>query len=118
MSEEQKLRDVLEVHGILGVLDYCIANPTDTLGAANTALVRGALTTVRRLIRDHGKPNAQLHTLLGALADGVTFARVVTMGEKCTVPPAQRLRIGQALDECGWRLQGAADASRKAALDE
>lgn len=114
--ELNKLREVLEERGILGVLQHCIDNPTETLGAANTALVRGALLVTLRLIRDHGKIAAQLHALLGGLADGAVFARVMTTSEGCKVEASDRLKLMQVLDECGWRLQRGVEATQKAAL--
>jgi hypothetical protein len=117
-AEQLKLREVLEERGILGVLQHCIANPTETLGVANTALTRGVLTVAHRLIRDHGKPASQLHALLGALADGATFARVICTSEGCPLDPAERLGIMKLIDEMGWRFQSAADRAAKAARRE
>lgn len=117
-AELAKLREVLEERGVLGVLQHCIDNPTETLGAANTALIRGALLFTYRLIRDHGKVNTTLHTLLGGLTDGAVFARVILAGEKCTIDPAPRLRIGSNLDESIWRLQTATEAAVSGARRE
>jgi hypothetical protein len=113
--ELNKLREVLEERGILGVIDYCLANPGDTLGAANTALNRGALVTVRGLIDASAQPVEVLTILLRGLADGATLARVIATSEGCPIDPAPRLRIMQALDDSGWRLDGAAQAAFGAA---
>jgi hypothetical protein len=122
MSLEQKaaerLQEILHDHGVLGVLFYFTENPTTVLGAANTALNRGALLVAYRLISNHGKVNGVLHALLGALADGAVLARVMVMDERCTVEPAARLAIGRNLDETIWRLQNAAAAAAKAARND
>ncbi len=117
-AELNKLREVLEERGILGVLAFCAENAADTLGVANTALTRGGLVVARRLIDYHGRPATQLHALLGALADGATFARVACTSEGCPLDPAERLSIMKLLDEVGWRFQSAADRAAKAARRE
>ena len=114
----EKLQDILHVYGLESVLFHFIEHSSEVLGVADTGLVRGALLTAYRLVRDHGKPTKQLFTLLGALADGTTFARAILSSGQCAVPPAQRLGIDVNLDESGWRLQRAAETARKAALDE
>jgi hypothetical protein len=112
----EKLQAIIDEHGALGVLLYLYENASTVLGVANTALVRGALLFVYRLIRDHGKVASQLHTLLGGLADGAIFARVMTTSEGCKLEASDRLKVMQILDECGWRLQRGVEASQKAAL--
>ncbi len=109
-----KLDAVITEVGVLGVLQHVYDNAADTLGVANTALVRGALLVLRNLINAAGNHNELLRVLMRALADGATLARVITTSEGCTLDPAPRLRITGVLDETGWRLENAAvDAAGK-----
>lgn len=113
--EEAQLREVLEVRGIVGVIDYCVANPSETLGVANTALVRGALAAIRQIIMDYDRPTAKLATLLTVLSDGVALARPL-LDETQDMAPHLRLTVSTNLSDVTWRLASAATAARQALL--
>ena len=106
----ERLQAILDEHGVLAVLRYCHENAADVLGAADTALNRGALMAACTLIQEHGKPTLPA-ALLRVLVDGVALALAKVVQGTVTTEPT-RVRLMQLLDEVGWRLERAAEVAR------